>query len=260
MNGAASLVDISTHIKNNTNFKGSFSIDYTIKAPPTMILDLENQFGDVFVGEWEGPAEIEVQYGNLTAGKLKNERNSVELQFSKGSIGLINKGEIELAYADRFSLDRATELTVRSSFSQVEIETVEVLDVRSEYDGVEIGEVNRLNLDAGFSSVEIDKLYIQGDVSNEYGSIKIDWVSKDFEGLDVENAFASIKVYFEKGSQFTFECEAEYGDIDIPSGAEVRIDRKDHTDHYMKGYFGAETGVPHVSVEVDYGGARLDIK
>ncbi len=214
----------------------------------------------MYIGEWKGSTEITVEFGSLTAGKLTSENNEIDLQFSKGSIGLLNKGNVELAYADRFNLDRAKELMLRSSFSHIDIETVERLDCRSEYDEIEIDEVNRLEMNASFSSVEIGNLHVKGDLSNEYGSIKVRKVSKGFEGLEVENSFASIKIYFEKGSVFTFECEAEFGDISLPDGANVTMDRKDHTDHYLKGSVGSGSNMPHVNVEVDYGSARLSFE
>ena len=260
--GSSSLVELKTKFNNNNSgkFKGSFQIDYTIKAPSTMKLQLRNEFGDVYIGEWKGSTEITVEFGSLTAGKLTSENNEIDLQFSKGSIGLLNKGNVELAYADRFNLDRAKELMLRSSFSHIDIETVERLDCRSEYDEIEIDEVNRLEMNASFSSVDIGNLHVKGDLSNEYGSIKVRKVSKGFEGLEVENSFASIKIYFEKGSVFTFECEAEFGDISLPDGANVTMDRKDHTDHYLKGSVGSGSNMPHVNVEVDYGSARLSFE
>jgi len=258
INGSASLVDIETVIENSRgNFNGSFQIDYTIKAPASMNLKLRNQFGDVFIGEWAGSTDIEVEYGSLTVGKLMNEDNEIELQFSKGSFGLINKGNVDLAYVDRFNLDKAKDITLRSSFSHVNIETIENLDCHSEYDEIEIENVNRLDIRASFSSVRIGQLHINGDLRNEYGSIRIAKVANGFEGLDIENSFASIKVYFEEGSQFTFECEAEYGDVSLPDGAHINIDRKDHSDHYLKGTLGSGTNLPHVNVEVEYGSAQL---
>ncbi len=258
IDGASSLVEVETRFeKNKGNFKGSFQIDYTIKAPPSMTLNLRNEFGDVYIGEWNGTTDIAVEFGSLTIGKLTAENNEIDLQFSKGSIGLINKGHVELAYADRFNLDRAKELNLQSSFSHVNIETVEGLDCRSEYDEIEIEDVNRLEMDASFSSVEVGTIHVKGDLSNEYGSIRVNKVSKGFEGLSLENSFASIKVYFEKGANFTFECEAEFGDVSLPDGATVNIDKKDHSDHYLKGSIGSGSDLPHVSVEVEYGSASL---
>lgn len=257
----SSSVEMKTSFeKGKNNFNGSFQIDYTVKAPASLVLDLHNQFGDVFIGEWSGNTNIEVEYGNLTVGKLLADVNEISLQFSKGSIGLINKGNVKLAYADKFNLDKTKELTIRSSFSDYEIQTAEKIDCKSEYDEVEIENVNRIALDASFSSVKIGKLYVHGDVSNEYGSIKIGQVSKGFEGLDLENSFASIKVDFEQGTSFTFECEAEYGDVSVPSGSDIRIDKKDHSEHYLKGKVGSGENLPHVSVEVDYGSANLSFE
>lgn len=260
INGSMSLVDIKTVLeKSGSNFNGSFSIDYTIKAPATMNLSLHNEFGDVFIGEWAGPTNIDVQYGSLTVGKLLNEANEIELQFSKGSVGLINKGELNLSYVDRFNLDKSKDLKLRSSFSKVEIETLEHLDCHSEYDGIEIGEANRIELIASFSAVKIGKLHLRGDLRNEYGAIKIASVSKGFEGLEIENSFASIKVTFEKGSQFNFECNAEFGDISMPSEADIRIDKKDISEHYLKGKVGEGSDLPNLNIDVEYGSASIGI-
>ena len=241
------------------NFNGSFSIDYTVKAPASLSLDINNQFGDVLIGEWKGKTNINVGYGTLTAGKLMAEDNELTLEFSKGSVGLINKGNVELSYSDRFNLDKAKELSIRSSFSDYEIQTVERLYCRSEYDDVEIENVNRIELDASFTSVKIGKIFIYGDITNEYGSVKINMISKGFEGLKVENSFAGIKVNFEKDAKFTFECDAEFGDISIPSGSYVKIDKKDMSEQYLEGNYGSGDNLPNVSIEVDYGSASLNI-
>ena len=259
INGSMSSVDIKTILEKGSNFNGSFSIDYTIKAPASMNLTLNNQFGDVFIGEWTGQTNINVEYGSLTIAKLTGDNNEVDLQFSKGSIGLINKGNVKLAYVDRFNLDKSKDLNVRSSFSKIDIETIEHLECHSEYDGIEVGDVNRMEIDASFSSLKIEKLHIKGDFNNEYGAIKINSVSKNFEGLDIENSFASIKVIFEKGSEFTFECNAEFGDVSLPGSAEVNKDIKDHSGHYLKGKVGSAANAPHVNVEVEYGSASLNI-
>lgn len=250
----------TTFGKGKGSFNGSFQIDYVVKAPASLSLDINNQFGDVFIGEWKGNSSITVGYGNLTVGKLMAEVNEVTLEFSKGSVGLINKGKVELSYSDRFNLDKAKELSIQSSFSDYEIQTVEKLVCKSEYDEVEIENVNRLELNASFTSVKIGKIYVYGDISNEYGSVKIDWVSKGFEGLKLENSFAGIKVNFEQGTQFTFECEAEFGDVSVPSGSDIRIDKKDMSEHYLKGRYGSGDNLPNVYVEVAYGSAALEIE
>jgi hypothetical protein len=245
--------------KAKNNFNGSFQIDYIVKAPSSLSLDINNQFGDVFIGEWKGATNLDIGYGSLTAGKLLADNNDVNLEFSKGTVGLINKGTLELAYSDRFNLDKTKDLSIRSSFSSYEIQSAEHLVCRSEYDDIEIEEVNRIELNASFSGVKIGKLFVNGDLSNEYGAIKLGYVSKGFEGLKLENSFSNIKVEFEHGSQFTFECDADFGDISLPKDATVSVDKKDHTSNYKKGSIGSGDNLAHVSVEVDYGSASLDI-
>jgi len=260
ISGSENNVEIKTHLNKSGNFNGEFSIDMKIKAPASLNLDLENQFGDVIISEWTGPANIAVEYGTLTASKLSSEAVSIELEFSKGNIGLLNKAEIDLQYAGKFSVNKAIELDLESEFSHIDIEAAERLKINSQYDSYTIGQANRVDFEGEFTGFEIDKLYVAGKIGNEYGNIRINFVSKSFEMLDLSNSFSNIKVYIEKGASFNFELNSEYGDVSLMNdNTHIKIDRKDNSEQYLEGTYGTGDKKGRVIVDVEYGNASLKL-
>jgi hypothetical protein len=260
ISGSKDMVKVITELNNNNgNFKGEFSIDMKIKAPSTMVLDLDNGFGSVVMTEWDGPADIHVEFGSFTANKFTSDQVSIDLEFSKGSIGLLNKAELNIEYADKFTLDKAKELNINAEFSQVDIETVERITASFEYGEFELEQANQVDFHGEFTGFTLGKLFKRGEFSNEYGSIKIGFVSKTFEELILNNSFSSIKVYFEKGSSFDFDLSSEFGGISVMDGANVKIDKEGISEHYMKGSYGSGDNNSTVTAEAEYGEITLKI-
>lgn len=260
ISGSDNMVKVITELNNkNGNFKGEFSIDMKIKAPATMVLDLDNEFGEVVITEWDGPADINVEFGSLTANKFTSDQVSINLEFSKGNIGLLNKAEIDIEYGDKFTLDKAKELDIRGEFSNVDIGTVERITINCEYGEFELEQANQVNFNGEFTGFTLGKLFKRGDFVNEYGSIKISFVSKSFEELILNNSFSSIKVYFEKGSYFDFDLSSEFGGISVMDGADIKIDKEGIGEHIIKGSYGSGVNKSLVTAEAEYGEITLKL-
>jgi len=260
ISGSNNLVKVITELNSKSgNFKGEFSIDMDIKAPASMVLDLSNEFGDVIMTEWDGPAELNIEFGSFTANKFTSDQVNINLEFSDGNIGLLNKAEINLEYAGKFTLDKAKELEINAEFSDVDIESVERITVSAEYGGLDIGQANQVDFDGEFTGFSLGKLFKRGEFSSEYGGIKIKFVSKSFDELILNNSFAGIKVYFEEGSAFDFELSSEFGGISVMDGAQIRIDKEGIGEHYMKGSYGSGDNKSKVTAEAEYGEITLKL-
>ena len=260
ISGSNSMVKVITELKKvSGNFKGEFSIDMEIKAPASMVLDLDNEFGDVVITEWDGPADISVEFGSLTANKFTSDQVSISLEFSKGSIGILNKADIDIEYGDKFTLDKAKELDISGEFSNVEIGTVERIIIDCEYGDFELDQANQVDFEGEFTAFTLGKLYKRGEFRSEYGAIKIHFVSKSFEELVLNNSFSGIKVYFEKGSSFDFDLSSEFGGISIMSGANIKIDKEGIGEHVMKGSYGSGDNKSQVTAESEYGEITLKL-
>jgi hypothetical protein len=260
ISGSDNLVKVITELNsNNGNFKGDFSIDMDIKAPASMTLDLSNEFGDVIITDWDGPAEINVEFGSLTATKFTSENVIINMEFSDGNIELLNKAELDIEYAGKFTVDKAKELELSAEFSQVDIESVERIEVSTEYGGLDIGQANQVDFDGEFTGFSLGKLYKRGDFESEYGSIKIRFVSNSFEELILKNSFSSTKIYFEEGSSFDFELSSEFGGLSVMNDATVKIDKEGIGEHYMKGYYGSANNNSRVTANSEYGEITLKL-
>ena len=91
-----SLISAKTVIDDNFTFKGwggdskKFSIDYNIKMPAGTSLALANKYGNTDIDELNGQVNLDIKYGNLTAGKLTRGNikplNRLNLAYGKGTI------------------------------------------------------------------------------------------------------------------------------------------------------------------------------
>ncbi len=69
-------IKAKTVIDDKFNFTGwggdsrKFTIDYLVKMPPSLALTLSNRYGDTDLDDLTGFVNLDIKYGNLTAGKL----------------------------------------------------------------------------------------------------------------------------------------------------------------------------------------------
>ena len=68
-------ISAKTIIDDKFNFTGwgdqrRFSIDYTVKMPVDTDLTLSNKYGNTEIDELHGLMNLDIKYGNITAGKL----------------------------------------------------------------------------------------------------------------------------------------------------------------------------------------------
>jgi hypothetical protein len=69
------------------------SIDYLVQMPQGLALDIHNEFGDIIIGDYEGPIDITQQYGNLFAGRL-NQAGKIKLSQGNAKISGILNGDL----------------------------------------------------------------------------------------------------------------------------------------------------------------------
>lgn len=254
---SASQVEIETDfgsVKGDENT--DLSVDYTIKLPKSVHLDLRNDFGDLFVGSMDESAEIRVDYGSFRAEELAGNSNKLTLKFSAGEVDAFN-GEIEVEYG-AVSLDNANALKIRSSFSALDIDHVESLDVKSQYDALEIDEIGSLKLDANFTTTEVDELSTMLDADVEYGGLEVDKVSSNFKSIEVDAEFGGIEISFEDGASYTFNASANMGDIDYPSSMKITDQSQEILSKEVSGTMGSSPGSRTVKITAKHGAIEIN--
>lgn len=214
--GDASEVTAITEIEKNSKFK-DLSIDYTISMPVSGRLDAINKFGDFYLNELNGSAEVYVGYGALEIGDLNSQNNKVTVKYGSGKINYA-KYLTGLSRYSKMRVDRAKLLDMNSQYGELRIGEVGRLILKSAYEDIEIGTVVELEANVRFGDMEIDGIMGKFICDAQYGDIEVSFISKDFTVVELEADFGDAELTFENGSNFTLNAKASFGDVNMPNG------------------------------------------
>ncbi len=128
-------------IDNCKNCKSTMSIDYEVRLPVTVALEIENSFGSIILPDYKGAVSLTSKFGDLTTGNLANVKKmgvefgsakvksvsdlDASFKFSKIDIdNLAGKSKINLEFCDATSINlgnQLSSLTLNESYSSVNI-------------------------------------------------------------------------------------------------------------------------------------------
>ena len=211
-NRVTAITSFPEKLNNNNN---DFSIDYMVKLPKSINLEVNNKFGDIIINEVDGKCDIELGYGKIEAKRLMNEHNNLVIKFSEGFIGYINSSDLELKYSD-LEIEEAVDMTAETKFSDFKLGSVEILTLDTGYDDDFIGSVRDLDIESGFSDIEVRNLDKRLTADCDYGELTVKQVSKDFSLIDITNSFADATIGLYPETGFKIVAEVKMGDLDFP--------------------------------------------
>lgn len=260
------LVKVETIFKKGgINMNGSgkkFEINYDVKIPDNHMLDIKNSFGSFSIQDYDGPVKLNVEYGNISLGSLKD--LNLKLAFGNGNIQSVQKGKLNVEYADQFNLNSAVNLELDNSFSKVAIESADVINLDSKYGQLKVGTIGTLVGDAEFSGLKIKRLNKRLDIEGSYvsGSMEIESIARDFEEINLEIEFSSVELNFESGTKIPFEVSTSFGDFKYPDN-EVNLTsriEKDFEKQFIGTLGAGNVSSGKVTIETSYGNATLKLK
>lgn len=263
------LVSAKTVIDDKFNFSGwgsssrRFSIDYTVKMPVNTALTLYNRYGDTDIDELNGLLNLDIKYGDLTAGKLL--RGNVKplsrlvLAYGKGSIEETGWLDVNMRYCGTTTINKSQALLLDSKYSKLVIgETSSIVGV-ARYDNLRIGSINNLVLDNGYTEVNIGTLAKKLEYEGSYGSFSIDRIPAGFESIDVETKYMGVRLGIEDNANYNLDARVSYGGLRYNEdnfSAQRRI--IENNSNEVSGIVGKEGTAARVKVVASYGTVRLN--
>jgi len=227
--------------KKNMNGKNKIRVIYDIKTPSYMNVDLKQTYGNVYIQDITGKANLEIQYGDLTANFLEvesaGEWNSLELKYGNATIEYLGKLLAEVRYSG-LNVSEAKELSLESSYSKLNL-----------------GEINKAEIESKYDKVAIDRLNGLLEIESGYTQLSIGKISANFTGIYAEMTYGNLKGGLEAGTSFEIDAETSYGSINIPEG-EYDFE-KDGSRQYAEGRVGSK-GKARVEVSIKYGNLKLE--
>ena len=215
----------------------TITVNYLIKAPKGIELEIENKFGDVQINECTGKFKLDLSHGNFTARKITNAKSLV-VQYGNIKIKEIVKGDISAKFSD-ISIDVAGTINMDLASCDVEIEKIKSLVLKSLGDEIEIEEISEFNFSSSLSNIEVEKLTktVTGNV--KYGSLDIEEVVSSFMGITLNCQNTDVQIDFQPQIAYNYHVQLDKGkSFSIPSeGNSLEKDNVFDDVHQYEGLF-----------------------
>jgi len=235
---------------------GSIKIDYSIKVPDTVKVEVENKFGDVALTDIAQSGKVHNQNGKVTVESLGGELivdssfgdvevrdilGDIELDLKNGNAGLNNCNKnitVETTFGDIEMEGIKGNATITNKNGETEGNSIDGnVSVISEFGDVILSNVlGSVDVDDSNGKVDISNVKKDVKVSNKFGDIKILNANK---GIDLNSSNGEIKLESDKVIEQDVNMENKYGDIILKIPAD------------QNGYFDAHTKLG--SIENDFG-------
>jgi len=241
-----------------------YEVNYTVWLPSTTALRLTTSFVDVTVaGDWQGPAQLNVNYGALRTGRLNGTGNVVHIANGDATMPYAQQATLQADYA-RLRLDAGEQIELRTNYSDIDMGTVHDLTVYSKYGEVALGTVRTLRGSSGYSHFSVGKLSEGLDMAVRYcPDFEVRDMGANFRQITLDGGYSTIRLGFAEATpSFRFDVSTEQGQL-LVDKKQVRVlsegGKSDGIADVMGVYGGRvpARGAGNVNIKVRYGTVRF---
>ncbi len=241
----------------NKSNNSSIEIHYTIKIPLTNSINISNDYGSISLNKLKGKATINCDYGQLIIGELLADDNLLNFDYTnKSTIAYMKSGVIAADYSD-FTLEEVEELTLQADFTRSEILQVETLTYSCDYGKITIGNANKISGQGDYIPTRIKTLSGSLSINSDYGSIKINELTKTFSTVSIVANYTNIKVGFNPEVAFTFQINLTYASLKGKEDVTVTKSIIRNRNKKFTGYHYDKNTKASISIDSEYGSVSL---
>jgi hypothetical protein len=260
------ISESSSHIEVETEISGSInnrngeklSIDYEVSMPKANDLDLKHAYGSLYLADLEGDVNLKMSYGNMRVENLGGDCN-VKLSYGNGEIEGLNAGLLTIGYSN-LSAEELGNVELTSQYSNVELSKTKDIELTNKYGKVEIDEIHNIKGSSKYGNIEIGKLYNSLVLDLLHGNgVNVDWISKDFNRIDIDASYAGSSLRFEKGFSAELEGYFKYSNLKYSEeDFDFSYVNKGTSSSEYKGRIGSgTTGSSRIKLESSYGSIKI---
>lgn len=261
------VVTESQKYANSSDKVQSISIDYIIKVPENMDVEIENGYGRVDVSDLGRAAKITSKHGDVAAKSVKgslvisNAYAKVEIEKAGGNVEIKNTnasvrvtgvdGNLNLtnAYGSVNVDDVKGDTQIENNNANIDVRNIGgKLVIESRYCRVDAEDVKgSIEVKGNNASMKLKDIAGDVDASNRYGSIDLTGANQkvtlstnnasiDFEAaseiqkdVTIENSYGSISLSIPKTQGGSIKASTKYGSINSDFGSSKRVTGNEET-------------------------------
>lgn len=236
--------------KNNVNMQ----INYTIKLPVKNSVNLNNDYGSIYLDRVDGHAKINCDYGRLEIGELHGRNNQLNFDYTSNSrIGYMKSGKITADYSG-FTVEKAGDLIISADYTNSTVEKMDDLEYSSDYGKIEVMEANNVSGNGDYINVRLGTIHGNVDITADYGSLKIAELAEDAGNVSIRTDYTGVRIGYDPQYNFDFEITTSYAGVSGKDDFEINISNEKSTSKHYKGYRGAANSGNQITISSDYGG------
>lgn len=241
-----------------------YEISYTVWLPNTTALRIKTKFADVaLAGDWQGPAQLDVNYGTLRTARLNGTGNVVHIANGDATLSYAQQATLQADYA-KLRLDAGEQIELLTNYSDVDMGTVRDLTVHSKYGDVALGSVRTLRGSSGYSHFSVDKLSEGLDMAVRYcPDFEVRDLGANFRQVTLDGGYSTIRLGFAEATpSFRFDVSTEQGQLLVDKNQVRVLSTGGKTDGIadVMGIYGGRLparGAGNVNIKVRYGTVRF---
>ncbi|KGL63300.1 hypothetical protein PHEL85_0334 [Polaribacter sp. Hel1_85] len=265
-NATSSLVEAETIFENNKSswswWKKSnnvnYKINYDVKMPRSNSVDLDNDYGNIYLDELDGSADINCDYGKISIGELNSSNNNINLDYSSSSsINYMKNGDVNIDYS-KLTIENSEKIRANTDYSTLKLEKAGTVSFNSDYGSITIDEAINIKGNSDYLSMKFGTIHKNLTIETDYGSLKVQNLAKGFETVDIDGEYAGIRIGVDPNAVFEFELDLQY------AGFSRDDDRMEFfksiskpTKKYYQGKFGKGNTNSKIKIRSQYGGVSI---
>ena len=238
----------------NLNYK----INYVVKMPKSNSVDLDNDYGNIYLDNLDGRADINCDYGKISVGELSASGNNINLDYSSNSsIGFMKSGDVNIDYS-KLTIETSEKIRINADYSNIKLDKTDNVSFNCDYGSISIDEANDIKGNADYLTMRIGTVRKNLYIDTDYGSLSVKNLAKGFENVEIDGQYAGIKIGVDPDASFNFEIDLQY------AGFSRNDDKMEFfksisktTKKYYEGKFGKGKTSSRVKIKSQYGGVSI---
>lgn len=245
-----------------------FKVNYEVWMPSGNQLDLKNRCGNSYVAAMTGKLTAEIKYGDLRTETIGNDAD-LNISYGKAYLARVNNLYGQVLYG-KLNVGEAGDVQFDSKYSELNIERAGNVRLTSKNDDLAFGSLEDLRLQTKYSDLKLQKAHaayfttqytdvrianvgmaIDADMS--YGSLKIESLGRNFNGVNIIGKYTDVTIAAERGAVFRFDAEGNYTPLQTPSGATIRHRNDEGSREKVQGFVGDANARGVVKARLVYG-------
>jgi len=210
------LDDLKDELKFEVN-KADVDIDYVVKLPKEVKIDVTNNFGDVFIDNCIGYLNADVNHGTLRLNSLLAGAD-IKLKYAKLNVRELPDAELIMNNSEAY-ITNGADLILESSSSELEIESINNLQFVGSRDKARIGTISSISGNVKYTSIQIRDLEESMNLTMQLGDLRCDKIDGQESKIRIEQRSSDVDINMANAA-FVLEATMQGGTLRLPDSAQ----------------------------------------